>query len=142
MLHANLWHGKDRTKVMIKAEPINVPIAYHCCDYSTLRTELVSTAMLHANAVVPEINSPDKSASVADKWNLAFATEMDRLAEPLLRQSFVSTKRAAEKCGISITWFRKLASEAPEIEPTVVEGLNSAVWTPQQVEAVGKRKKS
>ena len=58
----------------------------HDCSYCRARASLVDHAARNASARVI-VGYGDKIGEAADRWTKTFASEMDRLAAPLLRQS-------------------------------------------------------
>ena len=53
----------------------------------------------------------------------------------------IGTKEAADRAGVSITYFQQLAQQQPVVTPLRVAGTRVAVWTVDQVKEIGGRKK-
>ena len=53
----------------------------------------------------------------------------------------IGNKEAAERAGVSITYFQQLAQQQPTITPRRVAGTRVAAWTVDQVKEIGARKK-
>ncbi len=53
----------------------------------------------------------------------------------------VCTQVAAQQAGVSVTYFRQLANQTPEVKPSRLRGTKVLIWTPAQVREVAGRKK-
>jgi hypothetical protein len=56
-------------------------------------------------------------------------------------QKLFATRKAADKVGVSMTHFMRLAEQQPRVVPIVVEGSGALVWTGEQVDIVKGRVK-